>query len=215
MSTDSILASPKRYHPFVVTLHWLVAILIFATALLANGGESERGRFRPGSQPSGDQPGSLPQQGFQPEGNDEGPAQQSGLFSSIGLHMILGVSVIILLLIRLIARWRTQHPEWASTGNILLDKLGGLTHFGLYLLGFLMPLTGIILAYQRNEIARVFGIGTIAAGNAFRRGSFSLGMFHGLVWILLLLLIALHVGASLYHQFFKKDHIFSRMWYGK
>jgi cytochrome b561 len=89
-----------------------------------------------------------------------------------------------------------------------------LTHFGLYLLGFLMPITGIVLAYQRNEIARVFGIGAVAAGNGFRRGGFSLGMFHGLVWILLLLLIALHVGAALYHQFFKKDNLLGRMWYG-
>ena len=129
--------------------------------------------------------------------------------------MILGVSVILVLLIRLIARWRTQLPEWATTGNPLLDKVGNWTHFGLYLLGFLMPITGIILAVQRGQLARTFGIGAVAAGNTFRRGQFSLGMFHGLVWTLLLLLIALHVGAALYHQFIKKDNLLARMWYGK
>jgi cytochrome b561 len=218
MAVDSKSEFPKRYHPMVVTLHWLVAILILATALLARGGEGGRGRFRPGSQPP-DQPGpaqqnNFPQQGFPPPGDNGRPPQTLAGFPIIGIHMVLGASIILLLLIRLIARWGTQHPEWASTGNALLDKVGGLTHFGLYLLGFLMPITGIVLAYQRNEIARVFGIGAVAAGNGFRRGGFSLGMFHGLVWILLLLLIALHVGAALYHQFFKKDNLLGRMWYG-
>jgi cytochrome b561 len=219
MSSESNSALPKRYHPLVVSLHWLVAIVIFATALLARGGEGGRERFRPGSQPQ-NQPGisqqsNNPPQGFPPGDNNGGPSGQSGIFSTIGIHMILGISVILLLILRLIARWRTQHPEWATTGNVLLDKVGGITHFGLYLLGFLMPITGIILAWQRNQIARVFGIGTIVAGNTFRRGGFSLGMFHGLIWTLLLLLIALHVAAALYHQFFKKDNLLGRMWYGR
>ena len=213
--TDSTSTLPKRYHPVVVTLHWLVAILILITALLVMGGDDERGRFRPGSQPGSAQPGSVPSQTVPPPGDAGRPLQPSSIFSSIGLHMILGASIIVLLLIRLIARWRTQHPEWASTGNAFLDMIGGWTHFGLYLLGFLMPITGIILAVQRNELARVFGIGAVAARNTFRRGQFSLGMFHGLVWTLLLLLIALHVGAAFYHQFFKKDNLLARMWYGK
>jgi cytochrome b561 len=32
---------------------------------------------------------------------------------------------------------------------------------------------------------------------------------------LLLLLILLHIGAALYHQFLKKDHLLGRMWFGK
>jgi len=212
MSTETNLAAPKRYHPLVVTLHWLVAILIFATFLLAHGGEDGRERFRPQQGQGQQQPGNVPPPSFQPDNNG---SSQPNPFSTIGLHMILGVSVILVLLIRLIARWRTQLPEWATTGNPLLDKVGNWTHFGLYLLGFLMPITGIILAVQRGQLARTFGIGAVAAGNTFRRGQFSLGMFHGLVWTLLLLLIALHVGAALYHQFIKKDNLLARMWYGK
>jgi cytochrome b561 len=30
-----------------------------------------------------------------------------------------------------------------------------------------------------------------------------------------LLLVLLHVGAALYHQFFLKDNLLGRMWYGK
>ena len=62
MSTDSITAEPefmpanttttsdkpKRFHPALVTLHWLIAILIFGAFFLVQGGEGDRGRFRPG-----------------------------------------------------------------------------------------------------------------------------------------------------------------------
>ncbi len=79
-----------------------------------------------------------------------------------------------------------------------------------------MTITGIILASQRGQLARVLGIGTFTPGG-FRRGGFgfSLGFLHGGVWTLLLLLIALHIGAALYHQFILKDNLMGRMWFGK
>jgi cytochrome b561 len=82
----------------------------------------------------------------------------------------------------------------------------------LYLLTFAMVITGIILADRRGLLARTFGIGSTPG--SFRRG-FSLGMFHEGVWILLILLIALHVGAALYHQFILKDNLLGRMWFGR
>ncbi len=74
----------KRYHPALVSLHWLVAILIFATVLFA-GEEGEGGR-----------------------------ALSVGGFPPIGIHMILGITTLVLLTIRLIVRWLTKHPDWAS-----------------------------------------------------------------------------------------------------
>ena len=37
---------------------------------------------------------------------------------------------------------------------------------------------------------------------------------HGLAANILLLLIVLHVGAALYHQFIRRDNLIARMWYG-
>jgi cytochrome b561 len=254
MSTNSITAEPefmpakatsttdkpKRYHPLLVTLHWLIAILIVAAFFLAQGGEGERGRFRPGQ-------GNFPQQGqgfqqgdddgappsnFQPQiqgqgfqsGNQQQAFPQGGfppqrgnqnIFSAIGIHMIFGIVVLVLLIVRLIVRWTTKHPEWASAGNKFLDWVGGLTHFGLYLLTFAVVVTGMILADQRGMLARMFGIGSVPTRGSFGRGGFSLGFFHGGIWTVLLLLILLHIGASLYHQFILKDNLLGRMWYGK
>ena len=209
---------PKRYHPALVTLHWLIAILIFGAFFLAQGNEEgDRERFRPGQGNfplAGQQ--ANPTQGFQAGNPPAGFAQQGAtqnVFSAIGMHMIVGLAVLVLLIIRLFVRWRTKHPEWASTGIKLFDWVGNLTHLGLYLLTFAMVITGIILADRRGILARTFGIGSTPTPG-IRRG-FSLGRFHGGIWVLLILLIALHVGAALYHQFIVKDNLLSRMWYGK
>jgi cytochrome b561 len=223
---SSTTVHPKRYHPALVALHWLIAILIFGAFFLAQGNEGERERFRPGQgnfPPRGSQPGNLPQQGA----DDEAPQQsfpqggflpQEGsqsIFSTIGIHMIVGIIVLVLLIIRLVVRWATRHPEWASAGNKFFDWVGNLTHVGLYILTFAMTITGIILADQRGILARTFGIGSTPTPGSFRRGGFSLGFFHGGIWTLLLLLIILHVGAALYHQFILKDDLMGRIWFGK
>jgi cytochrome b561 len=238
MSTDSFPPDPlpanalpaavklNRYHPALVALHWLIAILIFGAFFLAQGNEGERERFRPGQgnfPPQGSQPGNLPQQGSDDEAHQQGfpqgslPSQEGvqGIFSTIGIHMIVGIIVLMLLVIRLAVRWRTKHPDWASAGNKFFDWVGNLTHIGLYILTFAMTITGIILADQRGILARTFGIGSTPTPGSFRRGGFSLGFFHGGIWTLLLLLILLHVGAALYHQFILKDNLMGRMWFGK
>ena len=224
ISTSSSKIAPKRYHPVLVALHWLIAILIFAAFFLGQQNEGGRERFRPGQgnfPPQGFQPGNPPQNS-QPGGPSQGfpqggfPQQGGGnIFSRIGLHMILGITVLVLLVIRLLVRWRTKHPAWQSAGNRFFDWVGNLTHIGLYILTFAMVITGIILADQRGLLARTFGIGSTPTPGSFRRGGFSLGFFHGGVWTLLLLLILLHVGAALYHQFILKDNLLGRMWFGK
>jgi cytochrome b561 len=182
--SSALATTTKRYHPIIVTLHWLVVLLIFATVLFA-GEEGEGGM--------GLTFGSLP---------------------PIGIHMILGITTLVLLAIRLLIRLFTKRPDWASTGNVLLDVVGKLTHLGLYLLTFSITITGIVMAAQRGLFARVFGIGTTAA-RGFGGQGFHLNAIHGLSWALLLPLILLHVGAALYHQFFKRDNLLSRMWFGK
>lgn len=238
MSTDSFTSDPisanvlpvtvqqKRYHPALVALHWLIAILILGTVLLAQENEGGGERFRPG-QGNFPQPGSqqsnppqtldsdeAPQQGF-PQGGFPQPGEGQNIFSNIGIHMILGIIILVLLVIRLIVRWTSKHPGWASAGSKFFDWVGNLTHIGLYILTFAMTITGIILADQRGMLARIFGIGSTPTPGTFRRGGFSLGLFHGGIWTLLLLLIVLHVGAALYHQFILKDDLMGRMWFGK
>jgi len=240
-NTTSVSDKPKRYHPALVALHWLIVILIFGAFFLVQGNGEGRERFRPregnfsqqGNPPQqnfgddeappanfqpqivqGTQPGNQSQQGFPQRAFPPQEGSQN-IFSTIGIHMIFGLAVLVLLVIRLIVRWTTKHPEWATAGNKFFDWVGVLTHWGLYLLTFAMVITGIVLADQRGQLARTFGIGSTPTRGSFGRGGFSLGFLHGGVWALLLLLIILHVGAALYHQFILKDNLLGRMWFGK
>ncbi len=217
---DNTALPVRRYHPAQVLLHWLIAALIIITALLAGGGEGE--------------------------GRRQAAAGAGGI-SALGLHMILGMAVLLLLAIRLVVRWRIKAPEWATTGNSLLDRIGRWTHIALYFFAFAVTITGLILALQTNRLARVFnpsaggqfgpgqfqpgqvppqgfqpGLfpppdgfrGEGGEGSFARGGRFFLGAFHGASWTILLLLIILHVAAALYHQFWRRDNLFGRMWFG-
>jgi cytochrome b561 len=223
-NVSSRAVKPKRYHPALVLLHWLIAVLILGAVLLVQENEGGRERSEAGEENS-------PVQSFQQRNPlqsfdaDEAPqsfspagisAQEGGqnILSGNGIHMLIGFAILILLVVRLIVRWRTPHPEWASAGNRFFDRVGNVTHWALYLLTFGMTITGIILADQRGMLARTFGIGSTSPGG-FARGGFSLGFLHGGIWTLLLLLIVFHVGAALYHQFILKDNLLGRMWFGK
>jgi len=218
---------PKRYHPMLVAIHWIMALLILMAVLLVGeneGGErfeggrrgefSEQGFFQGNNSPvqafdADEAPQGISPAGFAPQEGSQ------GILSSIGIHMIIGFALLFLLILRLIVRWTTKHPEWATAGSKFFDWIGGLTHFGLYLLTFGMVITGIILADGRGMLAQTFGFGITPTPGSFNRGGFSLGFLHGGIWALLLLLIIGHIGASLYHQFILKDNLMSRMWFGK
>ena len=84
--------------------------------------------------------------------------------------MILGLTVLVLLIVRLVIRLTTRHPDWATAGNRFLDVIGVLTHWGLYILTFSITITGLILALQTNRLSRVFNPSSAARGSfAFRQ----------------------------------------------
>ena len=166
--------TPQRYNALWVSLHWLVAILIFTAFYL--GIRSE----------------------------DASPADKLAILK---LHMPLGLSVLGLMIVRLIVRWRSAHPAPASSGNALLDKLGEWTHWALYVFAFLVPLTGVGLSMAFNLAPVVFG------GQGELPANLS-PLLHGLIDPILALLILLHVAAALWHQLVRKDNLLARMWFG-
>ena len=162
--------TPKRYNPFLVTLHWLTVIVMLGAGFLSE---------------------------------DEGGS------SPITIHMKLGAILLILMIARLIVRFTTQRPGWADAGNSFFNKVGELTHLGLYGIAFFILGLGGLIAFKRNLI----GYALDATAQVSRAGSISI--IHHLGWLLAMLLIALHVGAALYHQIILKDNLLARMWYGK
>jgi cytochrome b561 len=156
--SNTSTTTTKRYHPALVSLHWIVMLLIFATLLFV--GEEGEGGF----------------------------ALSFGNFPPMGIHMILGIATLVLLTIRLFVRWFTKHPDWATAGNPFLDFIGKLTHIGLYFFTFSITITGIVMAWQRGWFDFIFGFGPTASGfrRGFSLGAFH-GLSWALLFALILL----------------------------
>jgi len=169
-------STPARFHPLLVALHWLIALLVFA-ALAA---------------------------GFFLKGLPNEPAK----WAPLGIHMRVGQVVLFLMIARLIIRFVTKKPSPADTGSPLLNRAAGLVHALLYVAVIAMA---------------VAGMGTVAQAGLNQPGAslpedffaFPARYGHGYTAIVLMVLIAGHVGAWAFHQFFKKDNLFARMWFGK
>ena len=172
------MKQPKRYHPLLVTLHWLVAIFVVFNLFL--------GKFV------------FPD----PEYPDV----------ALAGHMVSGMLVLLLVIVRFAARLKLARPAEATSGSKLTDLLAKLVHYGLYLVLVLLTLAGITFASLSGRMGRIF-FGAVPGGRP-PEGTFAFMGIHSLLGNLLLALIALHLAAAFYHQFIRKDNLIARMWYG-
>jgi cytochrome b561 len=117
----------SRYHPLLVTLHWVLAVLIIA--------ELSSGFF-----------------GLAATSNSD--PQKIGL---LRVHMPGGVLIVALTVIRFILRRRTSRPVEATTGYPLLERIAPISYYGLYILIVLIVGTGFATAVIAGLGEIVFG----------------------------------------------------------
>jgi cytochrome b561 len=142
-----------------------------------------------------------------------GLPNESGKILSLGLHMTLGFLTLVVMVVRVIARRRLPQPVHVTAGSAFFDWIGRAVHYALYVLVFLMAVSGMSLSLQSGLIPIVFGgSGSPLPADFYE---FNARMLHGFIGPALLILVGLHVGAVLYHQFILKDHLLARMGYGK
>jgi cytochrome b561 len=111
MSNDT--TTPKRYHPLHVTIHWLIALLIFMLLGI--------GKFvMPGVSPDDPQKAMMLQ-----------------------IHAYTGGALAVLFIVRLVMRFAVKIPAPADAGNAFLNFVGKATHFLLYLLVAGMAFSGL------------------------------------------------------------------------
>jgi cytochrome b561 len=184
---DSILkekkVNPSRYHPALVALHWFLAVFIVAALIL--------GMFALKTTPN-----SSPDK-----------------IAALRAHMGGGIAILVLMGIRLFIRVRTSKPNSATIGNSSLDRLAPLSHYGFYLLIFLMVGTGLATALYAGLFGIVFGHSGAPLPETFM--VFPTRVMHGFIAKIILGLIGLHVLAALYHQFIRQDGLIRRMWFGR
>ena len=116
----------SRYHPALVVLHWLMALLVIAALAL-------------GALVMAKTPNASPMK-----------------IEALRAHASGGMAILVLMLIRLTIRIRSAHPAPASAGHPILDWLGWASHRLFYVTVIAMAGSGIIMALQTGLFDTVF-----------------------------------------------------------
>jgi cytochrome b561 len=133
-------------------------------------------------------------------------------------HDTLGLTVLILVLVRLGWRVSQPTPDLPQSFQAYQRVLARLTHAALYALLIAFPLTGwaTLSAYTDQFPIFFFGwdhvpriVPQAAAGSPFNSDFFS--EIHEACWKIGGALLALHVVAALWHEVVRKDRLLSRM----
>lgn len=106
-------------------------------------------------------------------------------------HFIAGFAILALVLCRLWLRFTQGVPAEPENEPAIFKLLAKITHVGLYVVLLAMPLSGIAFKYLGLDFARFPHEGPLKG--------------------LMILLIAMHVGGALIHQFIWKTDVLARM----
>jgi cytochrome b561 len=174
--------SPAAYSPAQRRLHWIVAALIVAVYLLIE----QRGVFERGS---------------------------TGRTLMMQSHFWLGLCVFALAAWRLALRRRLSVPPITPAPAAWSATLAKLVHWALYAFFLVMPILGLLTAWTGGRSPMLPGglmlPSPIAEDPALHE---ALEAWHETIGKAFYAVIALHVVASLYHHFVRKDDTLRRMW---
>ncbi|HXS07715.1 MAG TPA: cytochrome b [Rhizomicrobium sp.] len=138
----------------------------------------------------------------------------------VGLHESIGISILLLSVMRLL--WRLTHPVPSLPSDFSFGQrlLARGTHYGLYFLLIFVPLAGWALASLPPRPLLVFGamvwpkIGVLAALSADSKKAAGgyLAISHIASAFLLAFLAVGHIAAALfYHAVVRRDRVLQRM----
>lgn len=176
------MISVTRYHPFLVVLHWVLAALVIGALTL---GALVMARI----------PNSDPMK-----------------VEALQAHMIGGALILVLMLLRLGVRVRTDRPPEAPTGSAALDRLAWWSHRLLYGAVLAMALSGAIMALQTRLPWIIFGHEGRLPQDFW---AFPIRTVHYLLSRALMALIVLHIAGAAFHTFIRRDHLLRRMFFGR
>ncbi|HEY2032081.1 MAG TPA: cytochrome b [Rhizomicrobium sp.] len=152
---------------------------------------------------------------------DDYPKGDPALFQVLQIHKSIGLTVLMLSVLRLVWRLVNPVPPLPAGMNPVLKFAAHASHFLLYFLIIAIPLSGWALAStsRLGFATKYFGlfnwpsIGFIAnmpldQKNPLRHDFGAIHMY--LAWSAIVLIV-IHVSAALWHQFFRRDDVLKRM----
>jgi len=127
-------------------------------------------------------------------------------------HKSLGLTILVLMLVRLLWRWAAPPPPLPDQMPIWEQRVAHLAHSSIYLLVVVSALVGWLAASARGLSVNWFGVflvPDVVDKNRFL-GDVLSGAHQALVYALAALLIA-HIAAGLQHALIRRDGVISRM----
>lgn len=141
------------------------------------------------------------------------PDRSQSPTSMVNFHMSFGILILILMLARLVWRLSTKVPPPSTDLPRWQVQLSAATHFLLYALLTIMPILGWLWALALGWQVTVFGMFTLPQLVAIQHSlARTIGDLHSFTGGTIIALLALHVGAALYHRIVLKDDVLQRMW---
>jgi cytochrome b561 len=129
-------------------------------------------------------------------------------------HKLIGIVILGLMIARLTYRLMHGAPASEPTLTTVQKGVSHAVHWTLYALLLAIPVGGY-LGIALGDYMDVFGVHLPNFGIAKdEKQSEAVFKLHGLAATVMLGLVALHLGAALYHLFVKGDGVVARMWPG-
>jgi len=132
------------------------------------------------------------------------------------LHVSLAASAWLILLLRIIWRFRVGHPRVRGISS-LMHRIAKSAHYVMLIVVLLMLVSGPFLVWSSGHPVGIFGWisipGPIGESESLREIAW---IVHSSSALLLFLLVLLHIGGALKHLMFHSDDIIARMiWPGR
>jgi cytochrome b561 len=135
--------------------------------------------------------------------------EHGGPFTAAGLHAAIGMTILLLAVLRLLWRAVDPHPAWPDSMKPRDIMAAKAVHAAFYGLLFALPITGWMLSSTENDPISFFGLFTIphivGASEDFLEDT------HEVLFNVLLGLAVLHVLAALKHHFIDRDNVLRSM----
>ena len=122
-------------------------------------------------------------------------------------HSILGVITGLLLILRYLNIKFRGKPSPANANGSKMDSMASWAHRLIYVLIIAVIGSGMTMAIEADFASIFAGTGVIPESFDHLTTRFA----HGIFTKLLVLVLLIHIGAALYHQFVVKDNLLRRM----
>ncbi len=141
------------------------------------------------------------------------PARTSPRVELLMLHKSLGMTVLVLAVLRVGYRLMAGEPPYGETLAPLMRAAAHVAHFALYVLMIAMPVSGYIDSAAGGHDVSWFGLFAwpLVAPRDKAIAHWGAETHYWLAWTIGAALV-LHLGATAWHLWIKRDDIFARMW---